>query len=106
MPDLVSRRSVVTGLAAGATLIGWCRFGAAFQIEPIDARGAAALAEACGGPRDDHRRIVSDFLKDDLARPLDERLPRDRLLELIARASCPVCGCAIGPIDPASLPPA
>lgn len=96
----VSRRGVIAGVAAGAAvLVGWSRFGSAFQLVPMDAQGVDAIAKACGGPRDDHRRMIEAVMKDNDDRPIAERLSQDRLLDVLSRASCPVCGCAIGPFD-------
>jgi hypothetical protein len=98
-----SRRQVVVAIAATASLIGWSRFGAAFQTVPLDAGGAAAIAAACGGAPDDHGRLVEAARRANAERPEAARLSIDRLRDVLRRASCPICGCAILAAD-ADLP--
>jgi hypothetical protein len=74
---LVGVAALVPGLAA------------AFSIEQADAETARLYLSACGnGDAETHRRIVAE-----LRRQLEGRSETEIEAE-IAKARCPVCGCA------------
>lgn len=103
MNDAASRRRFLALAAGGAAwILGRPREAAAFQIVPLGADAANALAAACGGARDDHRRRAQQLSAANAALPEADRLSPTAMNDLLQRTACPLCGCMIGPLDPLS----
>lgn len=86
----VRRRGVLGGLAAAGT---WLLSGTAAQAlmpQPGSDYGAT-LDSACGASLD-HRRQIAE-----LERTLGLSLPDARLLGVLQRTACPICGCPLIP---------
>ncbi|MCC7274647.1 MAG: twin-arginine translocation signal domain-containing protein [Alphaproteobacteria bacterium] len=108
MTGIASRRRFLAAAAGGGTaiLLGWPRDARAFSVQPMDAPTAEAFANACGAAAaEDHRLRALAFLRENAAGPVGQRLSPEAADALLARTTCPVCGCIIGPLEapPGSL---
>ncbi|MGE0715939.1 MAG: hypothetical protein AB7P02_10885 [Alphaproteobacteria bacterium] len=96
--DTSRRRFLAAAAAGGALLFGRPRDAAALRIEPMDAGTARALAESCGAAGDDHLARAITLLRAEAARR-GLPLTLGDANALLARTRCPLCGCAVGPLD-------
>lgn len=97
MSDTASRRRF---LAGAVLLLGWPRDARAFSVQPMDAAAAESFANACVASADDHRLRALALLRANAARPEGERLSPEAANAVLARTTCPLCGCLIGPLEP------